>query len=622
MDKKTYEKGLEILELYRLQNYTECQKKCKKVITMEPNSELSDLAQLTWKKIKFERYDDYQELIRGWKNPAESIAMEQNCNGDSSEAINKLNKLIGLNNVKEEIIKIQKRLELEQYRKKELNIETDIESMNFVFSGNPGTGKTTVARLLAEIFKDMGVLTEGQLVEVDRGDLVAGYIGQTAEQTKKVIERAIGGVLFIDEAYSLAQGGENDFGKEAIDALVKGMEDHRKEMVVILAGYKKEMQDLVNMNPGIESRISNYIEFPDYTEDELFEIAYRIASEKKYHFTKDGEKAFRICIGKEMVSPKFGNARTVRNVMEQAFMNKARNFNRNNTDKDYITRLDAQDFGVDLAETVSDSAQVYIDRLNSMIGLQNVKDEVNSLVSVIEYNKLLSEYSGGTNGNNFGSLHLCFTGNPGTGKTTVARLYADILKSLGVLKKGEIVEASRNDFVGQWEGHTAKKTKDICEKAYGGILFIDEAYSLVNHEQDSFGLEAVATLIKEMEDNRDKLAVIFAGYSKEMDEFMYSNSGIASRIGKTIEFPDYSYEELCLILDKYIQDEGIIAENDVLAKGYEKIKDLYDSRDGRFGNARDIRKIFEHFKRNMIERVVRNRLSGRDIKVLRMEDIV
>ena len=119
MDKKTYEKGLEILELYRLQNYTECQKKCKKVITMEPNSELSDLAQLTWKKIKFERYDDYQELIRGWKNPAESIAMEQNCNGDSSEAINKLNKLIGLNNVKEEIIKIQKRLELEKYRKKE-----------------------------------------------------------------------------------------------------------------------------------------------------------------------------------------------------------------------------------------------------------------------------------------------------------------------------------------------------------------------------------------------------------------------------------------------------------------------------------------------------------------------
>ena len=191
-------------------------------------------------------------------------------------------------------------------------------SRHLVFVGNPGTGKTTVARLLSQIYRSLGVVAKGHLVETERADLVAGYVGQTAAKTKAVLESALGGTVLIDEAYALARGGDNDFGREAIDTLVKFMEDHRDDLAVVVAGYPDEMREFIETNPGLESRFARTLEFPDYTTDELLRIFDSMSEGKEYHLDDAAREKLATVIEAEPRGRGFGNARFVRNVFEQA----------------------------------------------------------------------------------------------------------------------------------------------------------------------------------------------------------------------------------------------------------------------------------------------------------------
>jgi stage V sporulation protein K len=239
------------------------------------------------------------------------------------EILKEMNDMVGLKMVKKFIIELQAFVEIQKKREKE-NLVTEPLVLHMIFSGNPGSGKTTVARLIGKLFKEMGVLQKGHIIECERADLVGEYIGHTANKTRDMIKKALGGVLFIDEAYSLARGGEKDFGKEAIDSLVKAMEDHKNNLILILAGYKVEMDNFIETNPGLRSRFPIHINFPDYSIDELVAIGELMLAKRQYEFSPHSKIAFKTMLQNMfLLHPYSGNARMVRNIIEKTIRKQA-----------------------------------------------------------------------------------------------------------------------------------------------------------------------------------------------------------------------------------------------------------------------------------------------------------
>lgn len=244
--------------------------------------------------------------------------------GELQPCMDEINNLIGLSQVKKFIREIYAWLKVCQKRRS-AGLTVDQQVLHMVFTGNPGTGKTTVARIFGRLFKEMEVLSSGHLVEVERADLVGEYIGHTAQKTREHVQKALGGILFIDEAYSLARGGEKDFGKEAIDTLVKAMEDHKNDFVLILAGYPAEMDRFIRSNPGLPSRFPIKLNFPDFTIQELIAIGEQMLKERQYRLSVPAREKLKGYLLKEIGRGwnDFGNARHVRNVLEQAIRNQA-----------------------------------------------------------------------------------------------------------------------------------------------------------------------------------------------------------------------------------------------------------------------------------------------------------
>jgi len=270
-------------------------------------------------------------MFPGYKRPGQhprtaeknSSASERKGTGSVEEVFSELDSLIGLEKIKSLIREIYAFVEIQKKRQKE-DLVSDSTVLHMIFKGNPGTGKTTVARIIGRLLKELGVLQKGHVLETERADIVGEYIGHTAQKTREQIKKAQGGILFIDEAYSLARGGEKDFGKEAIDCLCKGMEDGRDTFILILAGYNEEMVWFMETNPGLRSRFPIQLTFPDYSTGQLIDIADKMLKERQYTLSAPARDELRLII--EMKSKKHqhnGNARLVRNLIERSMRTQA-----------------------------------------------------------------------------------------------------------------------------------------------------------------------------------------------------------------------------------------------------------------------------------------------------------
>ena len=533
---------------------------------------------------------------------------------DKQAVASELADMIGMDAVKKQLAEFESYITF-QKKATASGIKIKQGNLHMQFLGNPGTGKTTIARIVAKMLYDIGVLEENKVVEVERKDLVAQWTGQTAPKTAEKIKEAMGGVLFVDEAYSLYLGIQDTFGKEAIATLIKAMEDHKEDFIVIFAGYDKEMQDFLKANSGIESRIGYTFHFEDYTASELTEIFKRSLIKQGFEIG-DGvlKKVSDICSYYRR-RKNFGNGRFVKKIEQRTIINHANDAESEGWETTKISITDVPDIK-DMGTQSSGSRDNEM-TIEQIIGMEGVKEQIKKFQTKIRFEQKAKAAGAKIKR---GNSHMLFLGNPGTGKTTIARIITKELYEAGVILENKLVEVERKDLVAEWIGQTAPKTSDVIDRAMGGVLFIDEAYSLTPKDaMRDFGAEAIATIIKAMEDHKDEFVVIFAGYEKEMHTFIDSNSGIASRIGYTFTFEDYTADELADIF-KLKMDLNYLSYTEDAINAVKKVMQYFVSVPN-FGNGRFAERVVNIAIELHSERMVENDEITDDLLKITAEDI-
>ena len=545
---------------------------------------------------------DVAAALRGARSPE---ALER--------ALAELDAMIGLRQVKEEVHGL---VALMQRDRQQLGERTYRPTLHMAFLGPPGTGKTSVARLLGRILFHMGLLDEPEVVELNGATFVGEHQGQTGARVQEAVERARGGVLFIDEAYALLSNGE--FGQQAVNALLVPLENDRGRFCCVLAGYPAEMEKLFDVNPGLRRRLPNVIHFTDYAADELLAITARFAADAGYALADDARAALlehyaRHGRGQE------GNGGLARKLFEDALRAQAVRLAAAGGEGDRRTLT-----GADVAAATRGRARgggersredlaAALAELDSLVGLQQVKREIRGLVDLMRFNEARAREGGRSAP--APTLHVAFVGPPGTGKTTVARLLGRIYFQLGLLADGHLEEQNPRSLIAGYVGQTAPRVEEAVRLAQGGVLFIDEAYSLGDGE---FGKEAVDTLIKLLEDARDKFCCVVAGYDEQMRRFFALNPGFASRVPTMVHFADYSASDLLDITRK----EAAAADFRFETEAEALLQDFYAAHGrGAEGNGRLARNVFEAARMAKAARFAAEGPSGGDLGAITAADV-
>lgn len=534
------------------------------------------------------------------------------------KAWNKLQNMVGLDNIKNQVD------QLVYQRKAELSNPRPIDkktSYHMVFLGPPGTGKTEVARLIGDLLYGLDIVEKGHFVEEDRTSLISNVIGGTEKNMEKAINDAIGGTLFIDEAYQLIEdeGDTRDFGRKAVQSLITALENRRDELVVIFAGYKNEMKKLSKVNEGFDSRIRFTFNFKDYTPEQMIEISHRMLNSEGYVFNnEDTEKLFVEFFKKKHKSGELtGNARSVRTIKDNLIDTVNYRIARNNaSDRFSITEEDVRKClspqspirEQDGLVAIRDEA---LAELDALIGMDSVKETAQRMIRTIAIEQ--ERFKRGLSTEK-PRLHMAFIGPPGTGKTTVAKIIGKFLNGVGVLEEGRFHPTSGSSISPNFK---ADDVDNVFEKAFGGVLFIDEAYGMVGIHSEN---QILSRFVDLMESKKDEIAVILAGYENEMNALFDRNAGFRSRIAYSFNFESYTPENLKDILLLRLKKREFHFNKEV----EEAVLDFYNKVGPQSGNGRDAERHADKIINTQSLRVSQyniSTLSNNDLTNINLEDV-
>lgn len=515
---------------------------------------------------------------------------------------------VGIDEVKDEVHRIVRNVQ----KASSENPNADVRvKHHYLFLGNPGTGKTTIARLFGDILYQLGVLPNGQFIEVRRESLVGEWIGTTAPKTMQAVESAMGGVLFIDEAYMLCKEttDNRDFGREAIDTLLGPLENQKGDFICIAAGYTKEMMErFIPANPGLKSRFDKHITFHDYTAPQLYGIFMGMLKKSKYTLSEEAEHRLSHFF-EDMYNRRpsdFGNAREVRAALQNAIERHAKRIEEEKLKEDYI--LSASDIEGEDATKQVDINELMNSLDNDFVGMSNVKQLINDIAKEKNFIELQMNM-GLIPNNSLIGLNIVLQGNPGTGKTTVARTIAKLLYAMKVLPSARLVEMQRDQIVSSYVDSGTQNMNKAFNMAIGGTLFIDEAYTLAS---DAEGRKAIEVLMRRMHEDCGKLCVILAGYKKDMNRFISVNEGFESRINHSLVLEDYTVEELsdifCLLASK--QKNPYKFANGAKRALQDKIEEMLEEKNENWGNAREMNKLFSVVTKRVADRLMKMQIEG------------
>ncbi|TDD50769.1 AAA family ATPase [Saccharopolyspora elongata] len=530
---------------------------------------------------------------------------------------------VGLDSVRRELDLVLAEVRAAKLRR-EAGMPGAVRPRHLVFTGAPGTGKTTVAGVLGRTCADLGLLSSGHLVVVDCADLAGRHVAEAATGVQRALDRAMGGVLCIEDAGTLARPGidvDRARNQGVIDALLAGLQSRSADLLVVLCGPDAAVNGLLKATPELAACFPKVVRFPDLTDEQVVELFERKAAAAGFALGDGVPEKARAVVRTARRDAAMTNGRLAVNLLERAVSLQSRRILADGvvSADESLHRIEAVDVPDTPVEPVhADLPADPLAAIDGLIGLESVKREVRLLVAEAEADRLRR---GAGLPLAARTRHLVFTGNPGTAKTTVARLVAAVYAKLGLLSSGHLVEVSHADLIAEYIGQTAPKVRAAVERARGGVLFVDEAYALTPPDgRHSYGPEAIAELLRLMEEHRDDLVVIAAGYESRMTEFLRTNPGLASRFPSVVHFPDYDEAELVEIFESLASTAGFTVHEGVRAEVRRILRAT--SRDESFGNGRVVRNLLDRAIALQGERITAaERQDPAEVGLLRPADL-